>query len=650
MAINRSGIASLFDPSKDKPITYGDRVQQVFREVSPIYEEVVRGTASDPEERRRQAQAQALFALAQTGLAFASPTQAEIAAGQRFSPAERLAQSIEQTKLFPTIAALGAQEQKAKDEERKAIQAARLSALSSAEQKITAETKATQELKAKQLQAAIDLSQMNFKLKGERINNEALEKSRAKYKAENLKLDSDLKALREKISNAQKLDNTKQVARLNSELRILEKEKQNVFTLERDDKLNQQAASLEELKRDLEAKNITLRGDLTMQQIAAKGTIQFQLQDTKFQLRAIEAEKKFNRDLIKERRRQDFTRLENAADRELRSVTAAMRDANEKKRIELQEKKLEIEKRKQDIAEQRAKLGEQIDLVKNASASLPVLMDETRKLKDGTTTTTGKLFAEGKLNDSETRRIATLASAALSGKRVFDGQKSTLVIPEFSNEVSQQLIDHHRKFGNLRPSMINALEAKVFGTGPASREQIRERLLKKEAPSYLEQVKKSLNKKDGEIYDGIVTSVGTEGLLANAANAVMEASMLGTLFGVKPGSSSNLGTNIFDMLQKELLAALLQSTPGRDNAQIQQIFLDFAPSAANPIKGMNSVTNKIGTLISKLEVEEESVLEAIDLQELDKKEFTSRILALRSLRSLKKDYMNILGALRQAAP
>ena len=130
MATNRSGIASLLKEAgmrnlldevekKQKPNTYGGRLEQVFQETSPIYEEIIRGTASDPEERRRQAQSQALFALAQTGLAFASPTQAEIATGQRFSPAERLAQSIEQTKLFPTIAALGAQEQKAKDDERK---------------------------------------------------------------------------------------------------------------------------------------------------------------------------------------------------------------------------------------------------------------------------------------------------------------------------------------------------------------------------------------------------------------------------------------------------------------------------------------------------------------------------------------------------
>ena len=78
MAINRSGIAGLLDPSKNEPITYGDRVQQVFREVSPLYEEIIKGTASDPEERRRQAQAQALFALAQTGLAFASLSRANI--------------------------------------------------------------------------------------------------------------------------------------------------------------------------------------------------------------------------------------------------------------------------------------------------------------------------------------------------------------------------------------------------------------------------------------------------------------------------------------------------------------------------------------------------------------------------------------------
>jgi len=92
--------------------------------------ETYRGILGDPEEQRNMTQAQMLFDIANTALAFST-------AGSRpgMSPAERLAEAAVETKLFPTIAARSqaAEEQKQKFD---------LAALQSAETSLAAKQKA----------------------------------------------------------------------------------------------------------------------------------------------------------------------------------------------------------------------------------------------------------------------------------------------------------------------------------------------------------------------------------------------------------------------------------------------------------------------------------------------------------------------------
>lgn len=97
--------------------------------------ETYRGILGDPEEQRNMTQAQMLFDIANTALAFST-------AGSRpgMSPAERLAEAAVETKLFPTIGARAqaAQEQKQKFD---------LAALQSAETSLTAKEKAASDIR-----------------------------------------------------------------------------------------------------------------------------------------------------------------------------------------------------------------------------------------------------------------------------------------------------------------------------------------------------------------------------------------------------------------------------------------------------------------------------------------------------------------------
>tara|TARA_R100000654_G_scaffold21678_2_gene43661 strand:- start:3329 stop:6094 length:2766 start_codon:yes stop_codon:yes gene_type:complete len=118
----------------------------------------------DPEGRLREqkelTQAQMLFDLANTGLAFAAPMQGERAG---LSPAERLAMAAQQTKLFPTIGARAQQQFEAKkaiDKERQGLQ---LAALGSAETALAAEQKAAAELAQEEARQAGAIAQIELK-------------------------------------------------------------------------------------------------------------------------------------------------------------------------------------------------------------------------------------------------------------------------------------------------------------------------------------------------------------------------------------------------------------------------------------------------------------------------------------------------------
>jgi len=83
------GLASLQEPV---PL-----LKEEFGRQKQLLSEIVGAPDVNLERQRDLSQAQALFDVARLGLAFAAPTKEEIAAGRRFSPAGRLAQSAQDT-------------------------------------------------------------------------------------------------------------------------------------------------------------------------------------------------------------------------------------------------------------------------------------------------------------------------------------------------------------------------------------------------------------------------------------------------------------------------------------------------------------------------------------------------------------------------
>jgi len=127
-------------------------LQTAYEGRLPLYKSIVGDPTAQLEEQKNLTQAQMLFDIAGTALAFAAPMQGETAG---MSAAERLAMAAQQTKLLPTIGARAQQQLDAKKAATAAEQKMKLGALGAAEADVTAQAKAKAEAAlAKQKAAA----------------------------------------------------------------------------------------------------------------------------------------------------------------------------------------------------------------------------------------------------------------------------------------------------------------------------------------------------------------------------------------------------------------------------------------------------------------------------------------------------------------
>ena len=143
-ASSQAGTIPAYEP------TYDERVLSAAKGAEARYAAAGLGTpaerAAELEEQKNLTQAQMLFDVAQAALAYAGPTQAEIQAGRRLSPAERLAAAVSETKLLPTIGARAQQQLEYKKAANKEERALKLAAVQRGETQVDTEIAAEQAL------------------------------------------------------------------------------------------------------------------------------------------------------------------------------------------------------------------------------------------------------------------------------------------------------------------------------------------------------------------------------------------------------------------------------------------------------------------------------------------------------------------------
>ena len=158
------GLASLQQPTPLLKDEFGRQKQ--------LLSEIVGAPDADFERQRDLSQAGAFFDVARLGLGLAAPTKEEIAAGRRFSPAERLAQVARDTKFFESIGARAADLEKAKQADKATRRAFDLKAFEGA-------TEAVEKSRARQAKLRESITESLTKA-------EKLEFDKAKQRAEEL--------------------------------------------------------------------------------------------------------------------------------------------------------------------------------------------------------------------------------------------------------------------------------------------------------------------------------------------------------------------------------------------------------------------------------------------------------------------------------
>jgi hypothetical protein len=135
-------------------------LQTAYEGRLPLYKSIVGDPTAQLEEQKNLTQAQMLFDIAGTALAFAAPMEGE---RRGMSPAERLAMAAQKTQLLPTIGARAQQQLDAKKAATAAEQKMKLGALGAAEADVTAQAKAAADLKKVELEGAQKVAQLTLK-------------------------------------------------------------------------------------------------------------------------------------------------------------------------------------------------------------------------------------------------------------------------------------------------------------------------------------------------------------------------------------------------------------------------------------------------------------------------------------------------------
>ena len=126
------------------PIAQAGRLGELYAQKVPLYQSIMGDQSAALEEQKKMTQAQMLFDIANTALAFSGPMEGE---RKGLSPAERLALAAQKTQLLPTIGARAGELLKSKQAATGKEQQMKLSALGAAETGLAAESKAAAELK-----------------------------------------------------------------------------------------------------------------------------------------------------------------------------------------------------------------------------------------------------------------------------------------------------------------------------------------------------------------------------------------------------------------------------------------------------------------------------------------------------------------------
>jgi len=577
------------------PIVAAGRLGELYQQKVPLYQSILGDQSAAIEEQKKLTQAQMLFDIANTALAFAGPMKGE----QRgMSPAERLAMAAQQTQLLPTISARSAEQLKAKQAADAKTQQMKLSALGAAETGLAAETKAAQELKIQQLKGDQEIAQLSMKDRLDTARETIIEKLRQ--------------------AGASQLEAEKQAGRIALE----EAEQTNRVIIENLRQAGDEKSKV--LANQLDAKNIILRGNIELGRMEVANEYDIAkmdraheqataLQDSRL---AVQKEIAANSDAIKQKQL-ELNALNSALNQARADKNLALAQQTEARIKALEEQKLALDTRKVDLdaaAQSLNQFGTSVD-----GRIMNIITGKGVFQPDETASMLANRYARGETLPDEDIVLNQAIEYFVAPKPVWDAENKRYTLSE-GNTLAQewrQAIEKRKAIeGKTVPTLggpVTTSQTDVVtpqGTGAASSVIENLNATAGDVPSFDERGQ-PIDIKD-TTYNSIIAGLdptlatGQGSAYAQALNRTAE--ILLPVFG-KPFPETSRAISVLANLNTTTSAALLAAQPGREAEAFRQDILKTLPKTASFTKGDESAYDEIRNTVAYLNQEINSLYE-----------------------------------------
>ena len=544
-------------------------LQSVYEKRLPTYMQILGDPSAQLADQKRLTQAQMLFDLANTGLAFAAPMQGE---RPGLSAAERLAMATQQSQLFDKIGARAQAQQDRVAAAEQAKQGIRSAALTASEAELTAERKAEADRVLQSQKDAAELARIDFKESLSSANAQALEimKQAGRIQIKEIEGAQSMSLEELRQSGAISLEDYRQVGRVALE----EKLQENRRAMEILRQSGTEANTI--LANKLEKENILLRGDVELAKMGVANTYELEkmeighgfateLQDSRLSVQENIANNRLELDTLNSALNQARADKQLALD-ENKFDLAQQTEARIK---EMEEKKLALETRKVDLDELTKRLEIFGSTGKNKAQSILANQDLMDK------------YARGELDAAQTTTVNNAIDMLSTRETIVDSEGNTRktggAIPENARRAviaRSQLLT-----GEDAPDLAMPRDTSRITAGPAN-----------------------FGEAISEIMEGvpdITLAFGSDAALRNVLNVATEAASFG-MFDA-PFADTDKAISSVNQLNLDTLTHFQQIKELRDSVALMN---KLEKQTANPgefLTGDTRAQNKTKTMLATID-------------------------------------------------
>ena len=574
------------------PIAAAGRLGELYQQKMPLYQSILGDQSAAIEEQKKLTQAQILFDVANAALAYAGPTQADIQAGRKLSPAERLAAAVSETKLLPTISARSAEQLKAKQAADAKTQQMKLSALGAAETGLAAEAKAAADLKKQELIGSQDLAKLRLEDKLDTARQTAIETL--------------------KQTGASTLETQKQAGRIALEGVV----QNNKVAIENLRQSGSQANIV--LADKLEKENIELRGNIELGKMDVANQYDIAKMDkaheqaTELQTSRLTVQKEIaaNSDAIR-MKQLELDTLNSALNQARADKNLALAQQTEDRIKALEEQKLALDTRKVDLeaaAQSLNQFGTSVD-----GRIMNIITGKGVFQPDETASMLASRYARGETTADEDIVLNQAIEYFVAPKPVWDAENKRYTLSEgnaLAQEWRKAIEDRKGIEGKTVPTLGGAVTTSktsvVTPQGTDAGASVIENLnaTSGNLPA-LTPTGQPVDIKD-TTYNSIIAGLdptlatGSPSAFKQALNRTVETLM--PVFG-QPFPETSRAVTLLDNLNTTTTAVILQANPGRESEQFRQEIKAIFPVAGAWTKGDETSYNQIKNTVAYLNQE-----------------------------------------------